>query len=382
MKFSLIPDIKFEYPEININDIFVKYFMFYYINKKINYITNINIEINNPNFCKFTIKFNLCGKESFITFEMSESNIHYITCEQIDENIKKLSYNTHNELFDHVFNYINQENQSYKQLILNNSDQSQYVDPDRAKIFKLKEDAMKFINNNMHKDSVGQTHLLVNLLTYEFEYYQKNKNNFKFTLEVDNLFHWDFKYNNIEFEFVMVPSVHPLIPPIIDFKKIYQDHSLLMALVTQPYIIRWNSYHSILRLAENFVSIIQNYEKSHNEEIVEVLDEANFMLNTFIKMKRFPSFEQIDNIYENIYIEDHKSGIDQKINIVVNMIYNENSSSERYKSQIETCNSINLMYFNRLSELKIELIDKVVLELISNIPNINNNLKEKIKNYI
>ena len=52
----------------------------------------------------------------------------------------------------------------------------------------------------------------------------KNKDKFKFTLEIENLFHWFFKYNDIEFEFVMVPSVHPLISPIIDFKKIYKNH--------------------------------------------------------------------------------------------------------------------------------------------------------------
>jgi len=102
----------------------------------------------------------------------------------------------------------------------------------------------------------------------------------------------------------------------------------------------------------------------------------------FIKNKKFPPFQEYSNLYDGIFIEDKVSGIDPKINIVVNMTYNEKPHSPKYKQQMDQCNIINTMYYNRLTELKLELIDKVVLEMIYNIPNINNNLKEKIKNYI
>jgi hypothetical protein len=378
MKFSLISDFIIDYPNTQIDNVFVKYFIMYYIKNKLN-LVDINVEMNMPTQCKFTIKFNFCNSQETITFEMSDINIQYITCEKIDKEIKKISYKTHSELFDYIFNYINLENKLY---IQNNINDINKIDSNKQILYKLKENGIHFIRSNM-EDNIGQGHLLVNILIYEYDEYLKNKSQYKFSLEINNIFYWVFKFNNINFEFIIVPSVHPLIPPIIDFKTIYRDHNLLMQIITQPYLMKWNSYHSILRLAQNISIIIENYEKINNNEIiVDVFNEANFMLNVFIKNKKFPQFQENTKLYDGIYIEDKISGIDPKINIVVNMTYNEKLQSQKYKQQIEQCNLINIMYYNRLIDLNIDLIDKVVLEMIYNISNINNILKEKIKNYI
>jgi hypothetical protein len=375
MKFSLINDFTIEYPELKINNIFIKYFMFYYINNihKLKFILDLNIIHNDDTTCKFILTLEYAGKHEKLELEITDSHIHYITSDILNNILKDISYQTHTDFFDKLSDHINSKNQ--KSIQLKNEENNL----NKPILQKLKEDALHFIKTNM-VDNLGHGHLLINMLISEYDYYLKNKDRYKFSLEIDNLFHWFFKYNNIEFELILVPSIHPMIPPIIDIKKIYHDQFLMIKLIEQPYIVKWNGYHSVLRLAYNFVTIIQNYEVLNpNKEIVNISDETNFIINTFVKTKNYPQSHDEPNIYSNIFIEDLESGIDKRNTIIVNMTCNNPS---KYKAYSDLCKMVNLMYFNRLLDLNIDNIDKFVLNILYNIPDINKNLKDKIKNYI
>jgi hypothetical protein len=254
----------------------------------------------------------------------------------------------------------------------------------RSHINYLRDQGLDFIKHNVNAEGSNQQ-LVVNVLTKEYETFLLNKDKYDFQILVTNLFNWTIKYKNIEFELVMIPYVHPGQSPIINFVRIYHDITFLMKLIEQPYIVKWNPFHTILTLIKNIIQIIKNFENyliANNQtvNIEPMTEEGNYSLNILMKTKKYLNSEDI-NIYDNIILED-KETYNNTITMMIKMIYSYQPNTDKYHIQQQQIKNVNMMYFNRLKDFDINTFDPWLLEIIYDSEYATQDIKKLIESRI
>jgi hypothetical protein len=295
-------------------------------------------------------------------------------------------------------NIINSENQSYQKELQQAKlakimesqaafrNQQEIINSHKAEICKLRDNALNFIKQNLTND-MGQGHVMINIVSAEYEYYLINQKNLDFQIQLPDLFNWTITYKNICIELVLIPNVHPLMVPIIEFKKMYIDKKLLLHIINQPYIQKWNPNHSIISLIKNIIQIIKNYENYTSSQniitsgIIEHTEIDNFIINVLIKSKNFFDVDDIPNIYDNIFIED-KVSPHEKVNMMIAMSFNYNPQNEKYLAQQNTCKKINMMYFSRILGFDLSSINSDLIKIIYNSDYVTDSIKQKLSQYL
>jgi len=405
MKFSLIEELIIKYPNIT-NPLFknnvVKDTLYWNIinsNKVKNIIKDIKFDFLSENYAKFNFVVNYKNKDEILNFEIIDNNIKYNIKDEISNKIN--NSNSPKEFFENIINIIQQENIIYnaniKTILL---EKTQILE--QYNINKLKDDAINFVKENIDNNTIGQCHIMINIISREYEFYLLNKDSLDFTINITNLFHWNITYNNFNFELILIPNIHPLLPPIINFGKIYINSIFLLNIIKHPYITNWNPYHSIFILIKNIIQIIKNYETyikdnmksldinniSELSNIGIVNEEYNFILNAIIKSKINMEFINKEkeviakiNLYQNTISEEHKSFINN-IDIMIRMAFIVKSDNEKYKIFKQKCLEINMMYLNKLTEYNNASQDKNFLQELLNSDQISKELRETIEIFL
>jgi hypothetical protein len=385
MKFSLIEELTINYPIIT-NPLFknnlVKDTLYWFLinsNKAKNIIKDIKFDILDENYAKFNFIVNYKNKDQLLNFEIINNNIKYNMIEEISNKI--ININSPKDFFENLINLITQENINY------NSTKTEILE--KYNINKLKDDALNIVKEKFDHNT-GQCHIMINIISREYEYYLLNKDSLDYTINITNLFNWNVKYKNFNFEIILTPDIHPLIAPIINFGKIYINSIFLLNIIKHPYIINWNPYHSVFILIKNIIQIIKNYETYIDNmkiidnitelTIIDILNEEyNFILNTLIKIKtnlKVNTFEGV-NLYQNTILEENKSFINN-IDIMIRMAFIVEPESEKFKIFKQKCLETNMIYINKLINYNNASQDKDFLQELLNSDQISKELRETI----
>jgi hypothetical protein len=408
MKFELIDEFKIEYPKIEIINNFYKSIVYWltkqlYSNINFNFIKNIQIDNLTQDKCHIKLIFTYKQNTESIKIHIDNNNINYETFEEFHQLIEKTHQNitNHIDFLNMVINVIDEQNKSYQNELQRAKitkimeernasqniirEQQEIINFHKAEICKLRDNALNFIKQNLTED-MGQGHVMINIVSSEYEYYLINQKNLDFKIELVDLFNWTVKYKDISFDLILIPNIHPLMVPIIEFKNMYDDKSLILHIINQPYIQKWNQFHSIVSLIKNIIQIIKNYENFTSSQnitpvIVQSSDINNFIINILIKMKQPLIIEDIPNIYDNIFIEDKRSPY-EKINMMIAMSFNFSPNHEKYISQKNTCKNINIIYFSNILKYDLTQINSDLINLIYNSNYITEPIKEKLLPYV
>jgi len=263
MLFSSIDEFEILYPTINnplFKSRFVKEILYWHITyiHQNSPIKNFNFEIITDIYIKFNITIIFKGKEEILKFEIKDNNILFDIIPEIRQFIDLKYIISVKGFIQHILYIITKENQNYMQDIQKqNIEKQKILDEHKIYIAKLKDEALDFVKLNV-SDHNSQSHIMINILAKEYEFYLLHKNELDYEIKLKKLLNWVINYKNFSFELLILPTIHPIMPPIINFGKIYCDASLLIKIIEHPYIQNWNPYHSLFILVKNIILVIYN----------------------------------------------------------------------------------------------------------------------------